>query len=103
MILGYKNRVPGIETEGFLWEKNSVNTRIQWGCCLKALQNPWLEIVGWREGKNGGSGTHENSSFHIVLNRSVRLLMKANEHIFFVGSALLSPQVWALWYPELSW
>lgn len=44
-------------------------------------------------GKNGGSGTHENSSFHIVLNRSVRLRMTANEHVLFVGSDLLFPTV----------
>lgn len=53
-------------------------------------------------GKNGGSGTHENSSFHIVLNRSVRLRMTANEHVLFVGSVLLFPTVGGIMVPGLS-
>lgn len=72
------------------------------GCCLKALPNLCLETVGWRVGKNGGSGTHENSSFHIVLNRSVRLRMTANEHVLFVGSVLLFPTVGGIMVPGLS-
>ena len=37
VTLGYKRRVPGIETEGCLWDKDidSVNIMTDWGAALR--------------------------------------------------------------------